>query len=129
MYRSRSGDPGPVIVTTVAVVLSLVVAGALFAPSCVNNYASVADRYFVEGVVSGPIHAKMQIAGTAEGMSGSEKFSVPLVTASGKTIYNCTSTQCASLADGDGVRLSCFTEWHVFEPDEVECRFDSLVAL
>lgn len=102
-------------------------AGVLATPALVNVGASVANRYDVEGVVAGEVHGKMRISTGKNGMSGTEKFSVPLMVGGTKRIINCTNTQCASLVDGDHVRFSCYWEWHVFTPSEEECRYAEML--
>lgn len=105
-------------------VLVLGLGAVAIGPNC---YRSTMARYDVSATVVKSPEAKIRLS--SEG-GGDSKFSVTVVakddTGCHKKIVNCTSTQCASLAAGDGVAFSCFDEWHWFEPNEEECRFEKL---
>ncbi|HRH32303.1 MAG TPA: hypothetical protein PLK06_03170 [bacterium] len=103
--------------------ISAIVISLIAVPFTINPVKAFFMRYEVQGrVLDAP---KGKTFGNAE--SGiTTKFSVRLQTEGGEQIVNCTSTQCASLAPGDKVVLSCFVEWHLAEPNEEECRFDRL---
>jgi len=109
-------DPALVIAALVVVFLLLVPC------ACYNPVASAVARYDVNGTVESAPSSKMSMIMTKEGGSGSQKYAVRV----DGTIYNCSSTQCSQLVEGDEVTLSCYREWHLFEPDEEECRFQSL---
>lgn len=126
MRVSRSGFSLVELVIVVAIVgILIAIIGGSLGGGCapVNSVKSVAARYDVVGTVQGQVGTKM----FGGDQSGQTKYSVKLQTDTGPTIVNCTSTQCSSLGDGDRVKLSCFNEVHVGEPNEVECRFDSLL--
>ncbi|NBS41403.1 prepilin-type N-terminal cleavage/methylation domain-containing protein [bacterium] len=112
------------IVVAILGILVAIIGGNLGgACAPVNGVKSVAGRYDVVGTVLGQPGTKM-----FGGDQGNQtKYSVKLKTDTGTTIVNCTSTQCSSLSEDDHVKLSCFNEVHVGEPNEVECRFDSLL--
>jgi hypothetical protein len=105
---------------------TFLVAGAvlvMFLPILVNGWSSIAGRYEVIGTVEGAPASKMSFTSGEKGTSGSQKFSLNL----GDRIVNCSSTQCSALVPGSRVKLSCYDEWHLFVPSEVECRFESLL--
>lgn len=89
----------------------------------INPMKSVFMRYEVQGEVLDAPNGKT-FGNAKSGIT--TKFAVRLETDDGERIVNCTSTQCASLAVGDEVVLSCYVEWHLAEPNEEECRFDRL---
>lgn len=94
---------------------------------CINTCNSVANRYTVEGTVTGEVGSKLNLTSGENGSSGTTKYSVPLETATGPKIVNCTSTQCAALQEGQRVELSCYEEFHFTVPNEEECRFTRLL--
>ncbi len=117
----------------VELMIGVAIVGILFAiiggavgGSCapVSGVNSLANRYEVQGVLKAPPGSKQRFGG---GEAGETKYSLNLSTDAGPKIVNCTSTQCASLAVGDSVALSCYTEVHISEPNEEECRFDRLL--
>lgn len=123
--RSRTNAVSSVIFSIAVLVMC---GGGL---SICNSPRAIFGRYSVEGVVVGPPGSKSSFTvGSRSSMgAGTQKFSVPLDTngdSRADRIVNCSSTQCASLADGDRVVLSCFSEWHATVPNEEECRFDHL---
>lgn len=116
-YRSQQNRMRIISGLVIAAVVALAVLCGI------NPAKAVFMRYEIQGeVLDAP---KGKTFGDAE--SGiTTKFSVRLQTEGGERIVNCTSTQCASLAPGDNVVLSCYVEWHLAEPNEEECRFDRL---
>lgn len=93
-----------------------------FAATLPNVKSSIFNRYDLVGTVDSPIGTKFTVSEN----SGTSKASFALQTAADKVIVNCNSTQCFSLQEGEHVVLSCYDEWHPFQPYEIECRFKSL---
>ena len=88
-----------------------------------NKVRSTIGRYSLVADVLAVPTSKFGV----EGQRGT-KFAVNLRLDDGtETIVNCDSTQCSVLQPGQRVDLSCFSEWHLWQPNEVECRFDRLL--
>jgi prepilin-type N-terminal cleavage/methylation domain-containing protein len=96
----------------------------------INGCRSATSRYQVVGTVVKAPKGKLRVGGEA---GGAEKWSVPMLSRGGtgdcaKRISNCDATGCASLEIGDVAVFSCYDEFHFFEPNEEECRYDGLAS-
>ncbi len=106
--------------TSVFLIIALV-----SAPLCggvgINAVRSAFMRYDFTGIVRGPIETKT--TGTNEiGDKVRTRYMVPLSTRDGPVVVSCSSEQCAFFPQGKEVKLSCYKEFHFFEPDENECK-------
>jgi hypothetical protein len=119
----RASDPSTTLTITTLATL-LLVFGAIFAVPCVNVWNETMERYDVTGTVQAVPTSRMRISGDAQRVRGAEKYAIFLE----DRIVNCSSTQCGALVPGQRVVLSCYSEWHLWTPDEVECRFAGLMA-
>lgn len=132
MFLRRSLRRGATLIEVVilAAIFLVVLAFALpLSVEVVNAAKATMGRYEVVGTVVGHAGSKVSFLAGQSGTFGAQKFSVSLDTNSdGKMdrIVNCTSAQCASLEAGVAVVFSCFEEWHLFTPNEEECRYSSL---
>ncbi len=107
--------------------LFTLVMSAFSYPFFVNGYRATMARYNIHGDVNGEVQSKMRVNGAEGIVAGEEKFAVPLEAPDGPIIVNCTSTQCGALSEGQRVELSCYLEWHMFVPEEQECRFSRML--
>lgn len=120
MYSSsRRGESS--IQAILALLVLLFLAGFILL-GLMNGGKSLISRYDVVGTVTAAPGVKLKL-----GEGQETKFGISLDTESGPKIVNCTSTQCSSFAIGQRVKLSCYEETHVSEPNEEECRFDRLL--
>ena len=111
------------VFTVIAVLIPLLFFIPFLYVEATNSINSVAKRYTIEGSIDGEVGSKLKLS--SEG-NGTTKYSVPLRIGSGRVIINCTSTQCDALKENDLAVFSCYEEWHLFTPNEEECRFKQL---
>jgi MFS superfamily sulfate permease-like transporter len=119
---SRTNGMESILIITLGLTVLVGIATAIV-PSVVNTTNYVTNRHTVKGTVEAVPSSKLTLGGSNGKVTGAEKYAVRI----DNKIYNCTNTQCSQLQPGDQVELSCYEEWHVFTPNEQECRFIGLL--